>query len=131
MLVSSDVPLERIPRASYLQETLKVLRLLASDVKSRWGGGKNIWSGGKGENVNSKIICKTIESRCQRLLAGLKDFDIFHITSLGIVHLVAEALVQELFVALLMHKNSGSTICEQVTSDRASIYVALKIKWIF
>ena len=107
---------------------LKVSRLLASDVKSRWGGGR---SGGKGENANSKIICNAIESRCQRFLAGLKDFNIFHITSLGIVHLDAEAIVQELFVALLLHKNSGSTICEQVTSDRASIYVALKIKWIF
>ena len=74
----------------------------------------------------SKIICNAIESRCQRFLAGLKDFNIFHITSLGIVHLDAEAIVQELFVALLLHKNSGSTICEQVTSDRASIYVALK-----
>ena len=123
---STDVPLERIPTVSYLEEALKVFRVLASDIKSRWGDKKNIWTSGEGEHVNAKLVCKTIESRCQRLLAGLKDFNIFHISSLGIVHLVAEAIVQELFVALLMHKNSGSTICEQVTSDRESIYAALK-----
>eukprot|EP00505_MAST-04D_sp_SCG-Rhode-Island_P002416 Stramenopile-MAST_4_protein_2416 len=81
---STDVPLERIPTVSYLEEALKVFRVLASDIKSRWGDKKNIWTSGEGEHVNAKMVCKTIESRCQRLLAGLKDFNIFHISSLGI-----------------------------------------------
>ena len=34
--------------------------------------------------------------------------------------------LQELFVARLILKNSGSTICEQVTCDREFIYVTLK-----
>ena len=77
--------------------------------------------------VDKSVIVETIRRRYQRIKGKVKEHEFpRRLKSSAAAKLVAEAVVQEMVVALLLRQKADRIVIHQATNDRVRIYTALK-----